>query len=229
MKTNQPMKTKLFLIALALFFVSAPLRADVPAGNFWHNPTFEAGTDLDLATGTPDFWLRGGADGSILQSSTANSVSATHSLGVIKPVAGPFGEWYSDLSLIGLAGFGDTLNFHWHELYSISGGEMRLTVRFLDAFGNGPDNHFVVSGNSAGWTGAAATSPFVARNQQLMVNTPDAVTLRIQLVSGGGDSTTGIYLIDDLAVVPEPSTLALLSVGGLVGLGVLLRRREIAR
>lgn len=211
------MKSQLFPFAIALCFVSASLRADVPAGNFWHNPTFEAGTDLDLETGTPDFWNRGGADGSILQSSTANAVSGTHSLAVNKPNAGPFGEWYSDLSLEGLAGFGDTVSLHWHELYRISGGEMRLTVRFLNAGGSGPDNHFVVSGDSSGWAGSAEGSVFTARNEELMINTPDAVTMRIQLVSGGGDSTTGIYLIDDLVVVPEPSSLALLFVGGLAG------------
>jgi len=224
------MKTKLFPIAIALFFVSASLQADVPAGNFWINPTFESGVNLNLPTGTPNNWNRGGADGSILQVSTLNSVSATHSLSVIKPVAGPFGEWYSDVSLAGLAGFGDSLTLHWHEMYSISGGEMRVTVRFLDGGGNGPDNHFVVTGNSAGWAGSAAASTFSVRNIPIVVNQPGAVTMRIQLVSGGGDSTIGSYLIDDLAVVavPEPSTIALLSVGGLVGLSVL-RRRKIAR
>lgn len=223
------MTTNLFPIIIALFFVSTSLQAAALVGNFWHNPTFEAGTDLNMATGTPDFWTRGGTDQSILQPSTANSVSATHSLAVIKPVAGPYGEWYSDLSLVGLAGFGDTLDVHWHEIYSISGGEMRVTVRFLDALDNGPDNHFVVTGDSAGWAGSAAASTFTVRNEQLVVNQPGAVTMRIQLVSGGGDATTGIYLIDDLSVVPEPSTIALLSVGGLVGSSVLLRRRKIAR
>jgi hypothetical protein len=218
-----------FRSVLALLFVSTSLQAATLVGNFWHNPTFEAGTDLNMPTGTPDFWNRGGSDGSILQPSTANSVSPTHSLAVIKPVAGPFGEWYSDLSLVGLAAFGDTLNLQWHEIYSISGGEMRVTVRFLDAAGNGPDNHFVVTGDSAGWTGSIAGSTFTERNEQLVINQPDAVTMRIQLVSGGGDSTTGIYLIDDLSVVPEPSIAAMLSVGGLLGLSVPRRRRTIAR
>ena len=106
----------------------------------------------------PDFWNRGGADGSILQPSTANSVSDTHSLAVIKPVAGPFGEWYSDLPLAGLD-VGKTINFRWHEMYSISGGEMRVTVRFLTAGDSGADNHFVVSGDSAGWTGDEQPPP----------------------------------------------------------------------
>jgi len=220
------MKAKLFLIAVALFVASVSLPAAVSSGNLWHNPTFELGTDLDLATGTPDFWNRGGADVSILQPSTANSVSATHSLAVIKPDAGPFGEWYSDFNLAGVAAFGDTVSLHWHEIYSISGGEMRVTVRFLDGGGNGPDNHFVVTGDSAGWAGSAAASTFTERNEQLLVNTPGAVTMRIQMVSGGGDSTTGTYLIDDLSVVPEPSIIGLLFVGGLHGLCASRRRRK---
>ena len=212
-------------VVLALFLLSTSMQAATLVGNFWHNPTFETGTDLNMPTGTPEFWNRGGNDGTILQPSTANSVSPTHSLAVIKPIAGPFGEWYSDLSLVGLATFGDTLDLHWHEIYSVSNGEMRVTVRFLDAAGSGPDNHFVVTGDSSGWAGSVASSTFSERSEQLMVNQPDAVTMRIQLVSGGPDSTTGVYLIDDLSVVPEPSTVAMLAVVGLFGLMASRRGR----
>ncbi len=234
------MKTKLFLVALALFSVPVSLRADVHAGNFWPNPTFEAGTGAS-PTGTPDFWNRGGNDGTILQWSTANSVSPTHSLAINKPVAGPYGEWYEDFAIAGFANPGDTIGLHWHEMYSISGGEMRLTVRLLDGGGGGTnsgDHHFVVTGNSVGWNTTPANSTFSVRNEVNggnagllgpIVVAADTVYLRIQLVSGGPDSTFGNYLIDDLSayVVPEPSTIALLSVAGLVGLGVL-RRRKIA-
>lgn len=158
-------------------------------------------------------------------------MSPTHALGAIKPLAGPFDEWYSDVSIAGLAGFGDTVSMRWNEMYNIGGGEMRVTVRFLDGGGFGPEHQFVVTGNSAGWGGTVESSTFSVRNQQLLVDQPGAMTMRITLVSGGGDTTTGSYLIDDLSVatVPEPSTIALLSVGGLVGLGGLLRRRKIAR
>ena len=236
------MKTNLIPIAIAMCFASASLRADIPAGNFWINPTFESGLNLNLPTGTPDNWNRGGADGTILQVSTANSVSASHSMGIIKPVAGAYGEWYSDVPIAGFANVGDTLALHWHEMFSISGGEMRLTVRLLDGGGGGPnsgDHHFVVSGNSAGWVGSLANSAFSVRNELSggnagtlgpIVVAADTVYMRIQLVSGGGDSTVGSYIIDDLSVsvvaVPEPSNIAILAIGGLVGLNAIRRRRS---
>jgi hypothetical protein len=142
-----------------------------------------------------------------------------------------YGEWYSDVSLSGNANPGDTIAIRWSEIYNIDpGNEMRVDVRFLDIFGNGGDNNFVVSGNSPGWVSTLGNSTFDVRNQQLVVPA-GAVTMRIQLTSGGPASGTGQYIIDDLSVnaVPEPSTIALLSVSGLVGMSVLLRRRQVAR
>ena len=229
------MKTKLFPIAIALFFVSASLQAQILPGNVWVNPTFE----IDPTAPGGGNWGKGGSDAGIDQWSTAASLSPTHSLASID-TGGFYGEWYGDQSLASLGlNSGDTIALHWHEIFSVgAGNEMRVTVRFLDALGNGPDNHFVLSGgiggtNSPGWTGSLATSPFRARNETLVVRTDlvnPVVTMRIALVSGGPEIGTGQYIIDDLNVVlvPEPSTLALLSVGGLVGLSVLLRRRKIA-
>jgi PEP-CTERM motif len=229
------MKSKLLLfpIVIGLLFVPASLRAQLLPGNFWVNSTFEL-----LTAGMPDNWNYGGSDyglppgtGTICQVSTANSVSSSHSLAVIDNSTTGYGEWYSDVSLSGNANPGDTVAIQWSEIYNIDpGNEMRVDVRFLDIFGNGGDNNFVVSGNSPGWASTLGNSTFDLRDQQLVIPS-GAVTMRIQLTSGGPASGTGQYIIDDLsvAVVPEPSTIALLSVGGLVGMSVLLRRRQVAR
>jgi hypothetical protein len=233
---NKHMKTKLFCIAFPLLFVSASLRAGIPAGNFWHNPTFES-----LTAGMPDGWNYGGSDyglppgtGTFDLVTTLNSVSPTHSLAVIDNSTTGYGEWYSDEALAGNANAGDTIAFQWSEIYSCptsgaTANEMRVHVAFFDGFGGGlGDNNFVVSGNSPGWNTTLANSTFDVKNEQLVVPA-GAVTMRILLTSGGPASGTGEYIIDDLSavVVPEPSTIALLSVCGLVGLTVLRRRQAV--
>src|SRR5881398_2569544 len=72
-------------------------RADVPAGNFWPNSTFELGDTLDLPTGTPTGWSRGGSNPALCQVTSAHSVSPTHSLIVNDTDAAGYAEWYSDL------------------------------------------------------------------------------------------------------------------------------------
>jgi hypothetical protein len=93
-----------------------------------------------------------------------------------------YGEWYADLDLAGLASGGDDLDLHWHELFNISAGEMRLTLLFFNA-GDGVigERHFVVSGQSAGWAGTLATSLLVARNERVPVPL-DSARIRLSLV-----------------------------------------------
>ena len=99
-----------------------------------------------------------------------------------------YGSWYSDHApLTNTAIAGSILNLQWFELYSITNGEMRVVFTFFDGGGNslGGDHNFVVTGNSPGWQGAVAGSGFTKRNQQLTVPA-GAVTIAVQLVSGGG-------------------------------------------
>ena len=113
--------------------------------------------------------------------------------------AAGYGEWYADVSLIGHAAPGDTLELQWLEVFDTS-GDMRVSILFFnEAGGILLQQHYVVKGQSAGWTGDLASSPFVKRNQTLVVPM-DAVRMRVSLVSGGGQDVTGTMIIDDFSV-----------------------------
>jgi len=60
---------------------SLAARADLLTNNFWVNPFFELGSNLDQTDGTVANWNRGGGDPTICQVITNNSVSPTHSSG----------------------------------------------------------------------------------------------------------------------------------------------------
>ncbi|HWX22035.1 MAG TPA: ATP-binding protein [Candidatus Binatia bacterium] len=90
----------------------------------------------------------------------------------------------------------------WQE----AGGEMRLTVKFLDSAQNTVGAvDFVARGESPGWAGNAADSRFVHRREPLIVP-PQAAAMQIELFSGGDEQTTGLMAIDDLAVWVAGST-----------------------
>jgi hypothetical protein len=186
-------------------------RSAVPnllTGNFWINPSFELGSNLDQTGGTVSNWNRGGGDSSIDQIVTANFTSSTHALAVVDTNTSEngYGEWYSDVGLTGNASPGDILNLQWYELYNVSGPEMRLTVLFFDGADAqvGTATHFVTTGtNSPGWVSTIEDSAFTKRNASLTVPT-SAVKMRCSLVSGGSTAVTGVMLIDDLSVARAP-------------------------
>ena len=201
------MKHKLTLLVVAALLVTGEFaRADLLPNNFWVNPTFESGINLDQTDGTVSNWNRGGNDPTICQVITNNWVSSGHSLAVIDTNPGDlYGEWYSDVSLGGNASGGDTLNIQWYEMYNLSGPEMRLTVLFFNAadavIG---ETHFVTSGSTSdGWAGTIETSTFTKRNGTLAVPL-GAVKMRCSLVSGGSGTITGVMIIDDLSVARAP-------------------------
>jgi hypothetical protein len=177
------------------------------SGNFWLNSTFETGNNLDHTDGTPANWNRGGSDGSIDQVTTNNSTSSTHALAVVDSSATGYGEWYSDVLLSGNASPGELLDIKWSEMYAITNGEMRVTVGFFTADGGLiSESHFVASGASAGWLGAITGSPFVKRQQELLVPA-GAGKIRVALASAGPLATVGVMVIDDLTVAVHPPTI----------------------
>ena len=66
--------------------------------NFWPNPRFEIGANLDQTDGTPAGWVRNGGDPTICQVITNNFTSPTHALAVIDNGTN-YGEWDADLAL----------------------------------------------------------------------------------------------------------------------------------
>jgi hypothetical protein len=190
-----------YLVVDDLSIARAPTPELLP-GNFWPNPSFESGSNLDQTNGVPTGWNSYNSGSStITQITTNNYVSASHALAVVDNDSGAYGSWYSNHApLTNNAIAGSILNLQWFELYSITNGEMRVVFTFFDGSENGlGDNNFVVTGNSAGWQGAVGGSGFTKRNVQLTVPA-GAVTIAVQLVSGGPSATTGIMMIDDLSI-----------------------------
>ncbi len=200
------------LVVDDLYIARAPTPELLP-GNWWPNPSFESGTNLDQTNGVPTGWnFYNSGSPYITQVTTNNYVSATHALVVVDNDSANYGSWYSDpVSLSGHANPGDTINAQWFQLYSVTNGNMRVTFSFLNSGGNDvQDVSFQVTGNSPGWQGAVAGSGFTEVNQLITVP-PNATQLLVQLVSAGGGAETGIMMIDDLSIAPPPPPPALLA------------------
>jgi len=195
-----------YLVVDDLYVARAPT-PDLLPGNFWPNPSFELGSNLDQTNGVPTGWNSYNSGSSIItQVTTNNYVSASHALAVVDGDPTAYGSWYSDHApLTNTAIAGSILNLQWFELYSITNGDFRVVFTFFDGGGNslGGDHNFVVNGNSAGWQGAVAGSGFTQVNQQLTVPA-GAVTIGVQLVSAGSGAETGIMMIDDLSIALQP-------------------------
>jgi hypothetical protein len=202
------MNHKLTLLAAALLATGGLAHADLLPNNFWVNSTFEGGSNLDQTDGTLSNWNRGGADPTICQVITNNSVSSGHALAVVDSNTSDsgYGEWYSDVALSGHASPGDKLDIQWYEMYNLDATEMRLSVLFFNSSDSqvGGTTHFVTTGTSSpGWVSTIEDSSFTKRNGSLTVP-PGAVKLRCSLVSGGSPTITGVMVIDDLSVARKP-------------------------
>jgi len=171
--------------------------------NFFPNPTFENGPQLDnpgLAVPSGG-WQHGGSATSIDEVLTNNYVSPTHSLALVDNDPLNYGEWYLLFNTAGFIGDNDAVDIQWYELYSVTNGSMRLSFAFLDT--NSAtlfSTDFNVSGQSPGWAGAMAPpSTFTQQFQRLAVP-PGTTQLRVNFASGGASTVTGVMLIDDLSV-----------------------------
>src|SRR5260370_10097185 len=106
-------RVELFCIT-ALLAVTSPARADLLANNFWVNPTFESGSNLNQTNGTPSNWIRGGSDTNIDQGITNNSVSSSHSFALIHTDRTTYSEWDSALTLTTHPPSAGPYNIQWY-------------------------------------------------------------------------------------------------------------------
>jgi hypothetical protein len=187
----------------------APPPVALLTNNFWPNPRFELGSNLDQTHGTPDGWVRNGTDPAICQVITNNFTSPTHALAVIDNGTN-YGEWDADLVLSSTnASALELIDIQYSQLYSVTNGPMRLSVLFFDANSNVVrQTDFNVAGQSSGWQGTIASSTFSLQSQQVLVP-PGSVRMRFSLASGGAATAAGVLVIDDLSVAvhPLPSTV----------------------
>src|SRR6266404_5383850 len=192
-------------LSVAVIPVATVVPPTILAGNFFPNPTFEVGVNLDNpSTAAPaGNWSRGGNDLRVNLVITNNSVSPTHSLALVDNSNG-YGEWYNFYTLSGVVE-GDVLDVQFFQLYNTTNGSMRLSFAFIDAMGftrantdfNAPTNG--PGGQSPGWLGSVAASPFERVSGRLLVPA-GTVKLRVNFASGGDGSVMGIMVIDDLSV-----------------------------
>src|SRR6266446_1334357 len=203
-------------LSVAVIPVSAVVPPTILAGNFFPNPTFEVGVNMDNpSTAAPaGNWIRGGDDPAVNLVITNNSVSPTHSLALVDN-SGGYGEWYNFVPLSGVATTDDVLDVQFFRIYSTTNGNMRLSFSFLESHGfDLMKTDFEVGGQSPGWTGSISNSPFERVSGRLLVPA-GTVQLRVNFASGGPESATGIMVIDDLSVrISKPVITSITADGG---------------
>jgi hypothetical protein len=189
-----------------------PIPSTVLVGNFFPNPTFELGANLNIPTQADPVggWNRGGDNGSIDQVLTNNWTSYDHSLALVDNDANGYGQWYMSFNLPASVTNGDVLDLQWFWLYNVTNGAFRMTFTFLDTNGNGvpggqTDFNTAINdtnngGTNVGWQGTIdPPSTFDMEFQRIQVPA-GAAKLQVLPTSGGAESVTGVMLVDDLSV-----------------------------
>jgi len=179
---------------------SLAARADLLTNNFWVNPFFEIGSNLDQTDGTVANWNRGGGDPTICQVITNNSVSPTHSLALIdaNTNGSGYGEWYSDQLNITA---GTNYQLRYNLRYTITNiGPMRVTVNFYDTANT------LFSSVSYQFAGS---HDFWEEMTQQFTAPSSAVKLNLSFTSGGGVNVTGQAWLDDISLATATNVSSL--------------------
>jgi len=186
------MKHGIFLLGL---LVAGVVQAEI----FWPNSDFEQGGEVPSGYTTPS--------GDLSMTRWAEpAASGSHSLGIVDTKTDTFAKWVSDRVVLPQSAIGKTIQIKCKELFNMADGYARVSVTFHDSSGKGMKDgatHFKMEGASEGWD----SEKFTEATQTVNVP-PQAVSMRIALVSAGGMKATGEVYIDDLEVIYEGSDVA---------------------
>lgn len=219
MKTHRLLPPRSFLLACgAVLALSCAGTGTSAAATLLLNGSFESPL---LSPGTG---IAGGGDN--WTPSSRNSVIASNGFDDIGST--PYGSQFLGLN----AGNADSQTVP----NLVAGTTYYLTAYFADAFGGGsPSLTMAVTGAATasqtygapvgGPYGAANTIPFTAATLSFVAQTSGAATVTLTDSSPGAAIVVDNVLLDTVAPVPEPSTWALVGLGGAGLLGFGLRRR----
>lgn len=104
--------------------------------NFWPNPAFDDGENLDQPDGQPNGWTRGGFTQKIAQVLTLPQSAQGRVLALVDDNPRSGAEWRCDLALRGLAEGGSSVTVEWKESFTVGA-----------AGGQTADYHFVPPGD----------------------------------------------------------------------------------
>jgi len=182
-----------------MFLLSVLVAGAVQAENFWPNSDFEQGGEVPSGYTTPS------GDPSMTRWAEP-AASGSHTLGIVDTKSDTFANWVSDRVVLPQSAIGKTIRIKYKELFNMADGYARLSVMFQDSTGKNikaGTMHLKKKGASEGWD----SKKFTEATQPVDVP-PQAVSMRIALVSAGGMKATGKSYIDDLEVLCEGAAIA---------------------
>lgn len=221
------MKKLGYSMVLALAASALSLQAQ----NVLQNGGFEAGA---TESGAPFFWgafseTTNGLQGAVV---TTAAHSGTHSLeinnratlgGAFQGLAGPQNPNFSTYMDVqagwNLSFSGWVLNDATDPLAGSSFG--RLQIEFYNSSGGVVD--FDNWGRSSNWTSSLSTQNWIQFNTSAIVPV-GATRASFVVLNETQGQNTGAFFVDDLVAIPEPSSIAMLAIGGVMLAGLTVRR-----
>jgi hypothetical protein len=182
-------------IACVLLLSAAPLKADILPGNFLPNPSFEEDIDGD---GIPDGWLQGGNYPAGDLWDTSEPVTGTYHLTLLDEGDSSYTSWYTNVPIP--EGTDElTLQWTWNYVFTSDnpGDEFRMTIAWRSEDIDIGYDHVVVREDEPN---------YVTERRDWIVPL-DADALRLEFVTGGPQTETGVMRIDDVSIAIPGQTL----------------------